>query len=1849
MSDKRRVRSPEKELNKDETTKKKSRKTNASTNNERERNNNATMVAQPTSGTVESQTKPQKTEGASMQRFQSRNLDKLANFDWYLKNHPFVLRCHSTGRDLEDFQGVLVSEQSNPGNKRQRWRYKQQAIINEGTQRVITLVGDDESNLGVKMKKHKPKNIDQQWLIMSSGFIAKKGIPSLNLQCGIPGDDLPFHMGVSFRHASGGGAQKQIFDTVLLFPKGTLMPSALPPNMKAMETVRESVEEQALKEEEQPIEEEQPLEEEAPLEEEPLIAEEEPLVEIPLEEALPLEEAEPIVAEEAVVDNEALEVDDEAMQGDNEALQGDNEALQEDGNEEALQQDDAADYGNSEALMSEPAALTSAAPGTAGTGTNGPGFVGMAGAGVNDDDDDEEKDAEEEDLEKENDGSEENGDEMEDQEALKDEVDAENQRNEDGNTESLSKEEDGFQNLESKEGEMDQALETDDTNALMTDDTNALQADDTTALQADDTNALMTDDTNALQADDTNALMKDDANSLREDKFGSEDLDALEKDNSGGFEDDSDAFDKSPIGTPYASEGNADLDGMDYDTFGEDRGLSKGEDIVGLDEDDLEKADTDANGADEDAVKDTEDTDNLFRENTDALEKENTDVLGANDETSSLTKDMDEANSVEDTDALTKDYAEDTDPLTKDNSEDTGALTNEMDEGDITEDTSTLTKENKVDTGALTKDMDEENIAEDTDAFTKDNTDAFGGNDTDALGTDAGPIGTDNQEGWRWTRDDQETSPLTKDVDAPNNAEDTDTLTKDYAEDTDPLIKDNTEDTGALTKDIDEGNIAEDTDAFTKDKRSEDDLAVLTNDDDSLEELQQSRNSVREDEISDKSGSQVVAANGVPRSSGESGFEGYEAIGGDCGCPGMDGGRDKDATAAAAALGTAAASEEEKAKNLDDDSKEEDGVDQQLVRSQSPIGTPYASEGNADDLGGMGYDTFGEDRGLSEGEVVLKGGEIVRMENTSENDIIDVENDSERNSLILKNSSTPPKLEGVGTEEAPVAESPDTLPLDSSFVSDDGESADAIDDGASIAGATLSSDGISNKGAFLGSEMAAHEEGDLSVMQKDALLNADAEDGGAMNDDSSALIFDDDATNFDGEVGTKIEGSGSDGSGFEGYVKIGGECKCSKNGKLRRAILASPKPDELPKRKMSLSAPTPSDLLEEQKNNNSLLLDGYSALSIELSKTDLETAVREVLLQRLQTVEDLGGDFDFSVDAIFPTQCLKALVDFVDVERAEDEGQETEEENCLVEDRVVESEAERGTIEVLPLKLRSFSGYADAESVDAPAVEVSASEDTEKTKGMTGAGRQRYEFCASKTDFTNASDMAACEKIFPSTDLLEKVATSGDTKQPSIRAEASAMTAGAAVAVIEEIKPSEELREVVHAVKDSPEMMNLTVLIAHQEAEEEVEAESLNATEDVKPSAELVEKIVHRAVAIPPSIESKQMHKPLLKNLLTDSHVDSINKKIALFESLEVKMLSNDQQQQQQDSFSDAKAIGVITERAEANEMSVGSGKLRRKPNQLGSFEEERDEVDQVLPRASEDVREVEAESRQFEICPAKIVSEKSVEVSNVVDAVLPVAELKEKADNAKSPTSEDWQHLRGRGFQSTPCSGQADVASGSTRPTPEVVGQVLEDRRVPLESLDRVETLQMRSSAMKNLDDLDVVKPLRISDKFRLLAEAEARARSRHWDEKSGAGTRRESERLPQQEQQPPLQQQQQRTSPDPTPPISTKKQSNAAAAPSDQKPPSKPNKRASNGNSNSWIDANWSLLVVGGITAAAGALYVYTRPSVNCGAAAEVCCGGEEAAASAGRQSWRGGKPEMGLGERRGSGTRILKEKRL
>ena len=43
--------------------------------------------------------------------FVSQNLDKLANFDWYLKNHPFQLRCKNSGRDLEVSWCVSVSPQ----------------------------------------------------------------------------------------------------------------------------------------------------------------------------------------------------------------------------------------------------------------------------------------------------------------------------------------------------------------------------------------------------------------------------------------------------------------------------------------------------------------------------------------------------------------------------------------------------------------------------------------------------------------------------------------------------------------------------------------------------------------------------------------------------------------------------------------------------------------------------------------------------------------------------------------------------------------------------------------------------------------------------------------------------------------------------------------------------------------------------------------------------------------------------------------------------------------------------------------------------------------------------------------------------------------------------------------------------------------------------------------------------------------------------------------------------------------------------------------------------------------------------------------------------------------------------------------------------------------------------------------------------------------------------------------------------------------------------------------------------------------------------------------------------------
>ena len=64
--------------------------------------------------------------------------------------------------------------------------------------------------------------------------------------------------------------------------------------------------------------------------------------------------------------------------------------------------------------------------------------------------------------------------------------------------------------------------------------------------------------------------------------------------------------------------------------------------------------------------------------------------------------------------------------------------------------------------------------------------------------------------------------------------------------------------------------------------------------------------------------------------------------------------------------------------------------------------------------------------------------------------------------------------------------------------------------------------------------------------------------------------------------------------------------------------------------------------------------------------------------------------------------------------------------------------------------------------------------------------------------------------------------------------------------------------------------------------------------------------------------------------------------------------------------------------------------------------------------------------------------------------------------------------------------------------------------------------------------------------------------------------------------------------------------------------------------------------MLIAGGFAAAAGAFYVFTRP-----AAGDVRCG-EQKSAAAGRQSWRGGRQEMGFGGRSGSGTKILRAAR-
>merc|ERR1719228_3068463 len=94
-----------------------------------------------------------------------------------------------------------------------------------------------------------------------------------------------------------------------------------------------------------------------------------------------------------------------------------------------------------------------------------------------------------------------------------------------------------------------------------------------------------------------------------------------------------------------------------------------------------------------------------------------------------------------------------------------------------------------------------------------------------------------------------------------------------------------------------------------------------------------------------------------------------------------------------------------------------------------------------------------------------------------------------------------------------------------------------------------------------GQETVAGEEGGdykdvaSSVMQKDALHNAEEEGSGdegsgdeekdesKTKDGSKTKIFDDETDKFDGIDETKVKESGSDVNGFEGFLLIRGECK----------------------------------------------------------------------------------------------------------------------------------------------------------------------------------------------------------------------------------------------------------------------------------------------------------------------------------------------------------------------------------------------------------------------------------------------------------------------------------------------------------------------------------------------------------------------------------------------------------------------------------------------------------------------------------------------------------------------------------
>jgi len=335
---------------------------------------------------------------------------------------------------------------------------------------------------------------------------------------------------------------------------------------------------------------------------------------------------------------------------------------------------------------------------------------------------------------------------------------------------------------------------------------------------------------------------------------------------------------------------------------------------------------------------------------------------------------------------------------------------------------------------------------------------------------------------------------------------------------------------------------------------SEEDLALLKDSDDSAERLD-AEESVKESEIIEHDRSEISAAGATSKTVGaagkashESGFEGHEAIGGQCYCPERGENAKSAAPAAAALEGEKIESENTErcvetvggGLGLDEDGN---AVVEALERSRSPIGSTIPAEEAGSEEYAM-FDAFGEgDLGEVDGDESLAGKEGAEEEmetGLSEDEITMVD---EENLVAADGQETVAGEEegerGLSEDEVLLKdeENPERVERDRFVANEESARERGLSDGESLR------------------EGGDYKDVASSVMQKDALHNAEEEGSGdegsgdeekdesKTKDGSKTKIFDDETDKFDGIDETKVKESGSDVNGFEGFLLIRGECK----------------------------------------------------------------------------------------------------------------------------------------------------------------------------------------------------------------------------------------------------------------------------------------------------------------------------------------------------------------------------------------------------------------------------------------------------------------------------------------------------------------------------------------------------------------------------------------------------------------------------------------------------------------------------------------------------------------------------------